>query len=362
MGLHKIFEEETTRNKWHVRCQCGHPQELDWLIHFVHLENDQWVLNHPSGQPVCIKCGDPFDRLGAGTWVAENPESTTSGYHIPKLFAAPQERTIHEMLDRWIKAQGSPHKLAIFYRFDLGLPYVEATAKIGISDILKAATPKVVYYPTVEQAKGTRFEYPVVIGVDQPGYMAIEQIRDGQRQLIHASKFSRWADLEEAMAVFNAAVVVIDEGGGDWLAGEGAQALRKRHPNRVFTCKYTDLGKEDNKRMYHHEPGGRIIANRQESLDFTAQAYRNGGIALPTFVTQICNGEFVSHLLSSVRVMVDKGEFRWPRWNKGPHGDDYRHADNYALIASLIYKNRGAQAEPHVLTAAEVALFNQAFG
>jgi len=139
---------------------------------------------------ICRACKKPIEDnvRRKGKWVAQNPDSKVSGYHISHLMCpwiSPEE-IIED-------SKGDP---AYFNNFVLGKPYSPGDLSVTRTTILDIWTPK-------SLDNGDRF-----IGIDV-GNIKHYVIRSGQG-LIKVGRFSTWAELDEIIAFWKPKSGVID--------------------------------------------------------------------------------------------------------------------------------------------------------
>ena len=111
--------QKSDQRRYCVPCpHCGERQPLEW-------SGLRWNAGAGSRREgvsyVCRECGVLIDEhhktamIAAGTWVPENPDATTRGYHLNALYyqlgLGPRWADLVEM---WLNAQNDPAKLKTF--------------------------------------------------------------------------------------------------------------------------------------------------------------------------------------------------------------------------------------------------------
>jgi len=141
-GIHAEWLKSDQR-EWHVECQCGHEQILDWYTHFVKDTGDGYTLRHPAGMPICEECKEPFNRLGSGQWIALNPGVGAHGYRISRLFTNKSKndsaQDILKLFKNFLEAQNDPTSLQNFYNNYLSVTYENIDFKITEELLQKCA-------------------------------------------------------------------------------------------------------------------------------------------------------------------------------------------------------------------------------
>lgn len=169
--------------------------QKEWVITCLKCK-DEHYLSFPESvdieakRYVCRACKEPIssDVIRNGKWIAQNPGSEISGYHISHLMCP------------WISAKeviedslGDP---AYFNNFVLGLPYSPGDLSVNKSTILDLWTPK-------SLDVGPRF-----IGIDV-GNIKHYSIRTA-KGIIKIGKFSQWSELDDILAFWKPSAGVID--------------------------------------------------------------------------------------------------------------------------------------------------------
>lgn len=172
---------KSDQKEWTITCpECKDQHYLVWP-ESVDIEKKQYI---------CRACKAPLPDSARrkGKWVAQNPESKISGYHISHLMCC------------WISAaeviedsEGDP---AYFNNFVLGKPYSPGDLSVTKTTILDLWTPKILDI-------GPRY-----IGIDV-GNIKHYVIRT-RKGIIKIGKFSKWSDLDDILKTWKPAAGVID--------------------------------------------------------------------------------------------------------------------------------------------------------
>jgi len=175
--------------------QWNKSDQKEWTITCPHC-NDEHFLSFPESIDlekkcyICRACKQPIadDVRRQGKWVAQNPGSKISGYHISHLMCP--WITPEEIID---DSQGDP---AYFNNFVLGKPYSPGDLSVSKTTILDLWTPK-------DLNTGNIF-----LGVDV-GNIKHYVIRS-ERGLIKIGRFSAWSELDDLIAYWKPKSGVID--------------------------------------------------------------------------------------------------------------------------------------------------------
>lgn len=327
-GIHAEWLE-TDQKEWHVDCQhCGTEHILDWYLHFVEPYHSTWKLRNPEGYPICTKCGKPFDRLGPGRWVAMNPgPHKPSGYRITRLFVNKhgnkQNKDIHLLFKKFIKAQNNPTALQNFHNNYLAVTYENVDFKLSTTALQRS----------VWQGEEFEFDpeiYRTVMGVDQGKKFTcvISMVWDGELIDVHYTNVDTWDDVKRLEREWNVACTVVDaQGGGYAEVREFVQEMGHR-----WMCYYRTKDQIKGTDAYNLKYDDSIVeTNRTEILDLTVKAILDNKAHVRADFAFADSKEFVAQMQESSRVTDDKGR---PIWTKGK--DHYFHASAYRYLAYKI--------------------------
>lgn len=169
--------------------------QKEWTITCPHCKDEHFLMWPESIDMekkcyICRACKKPIDDdvRRAGKWVAQNPSSKTSGYHISHLMCC------------WIKAEeiiddsvGDP---AYFNNFVLGKSYSPGDLAVSKTTILDLWTPK-------DLNDGNLF-----LGVDV-GNIKHYCLRSA-KGIIKIGRFSAWSELDDIIKFYKPKSGVID--------------------------------------------------------------------------------------------------------------------------------------------------------
>lgn len=113
---------------YHVPCpHCGHYQKLVWknLNYSENPEKPEYVCEECAA---CITESHKFNMLLKGKWVAENPTSTTAGFHINTLYSV--HMSWKELVEEWLLAKGNRYKLQVFINSRLAETWDESGDRV----------------------------------------------------------------------------------------------------------------------------------------------------------------------------------------------------------------------------------------
>lgn len=341
-SIGRAFDRSDAK-EWFVRCKCGHQQTLEWFRHFVtKLKGGNYKLKDKKGQPVCVECDKPFDRLGSGKWKATNPKGRGSGYHISKLFTPSAD--IMELFGTFTEASYDHTKLTIFYGSELGLYYVPKSAKLTYDDLM-ACIPEELYEwaeheEVVEDKYGNEktISHTVVMGVDVGAVLHVKASiidEDDCRVAARIETLAGWGELQELCDELNPDVVVIDAQPEVHKVAEFAEDSG----HNVWVCRFGS--QELTKPMtldWDKEPKV-IMANRTAVFDGAFASIKKGEMLLPACAEFV--DDFFDQMCVPKRQREEKpnGATRYI-WSKGV--DHYRLADVYEWVAAQVLESTGA--------------------
>jgi len=169
--------------------------QKEWCITCPHCKDEHFLIFPDSIDLekkcyICRACKKPIDDdvRRNGRWVAQNPGSSISGYHISHLMCC------------WIKAseiiedsEGDP---AYFNNFVLGKPYSPGDLSVSRTTITDLWTPK-----DIRTGK-------IYLGVDV-GNIKHYVIRS-EKGVLKIGRFTAWSDLDDIIAFWKPTAGVID--------------------------------------------------------------------------------------------------------------------------------------------------------
>jgi len=316
---------QSDQKEWHVTCNaCGYEQILDWYTHFVTPHEGTWRLRDPLGQPVCLECQKPFDRLNYGRWIAMNEGSRVSGYRISRLFVDKKKKPndIIYLFHRFLGAQNNPTALQVFHNNVLAVTYSNTDFKLTTEILRRAAYENIVEFdPTL---------FRTVMGVDQGKYFTcvISMVWDGELIDIHYANVKRWADVEQLEQDWHVVCTVVDAQGGGYAETRDFVAAKGHR----WMCYYRP--KDQIKNEYNQKYEEQIVeVNRTEVLDTVVKFIieKKRRVRKEIVCSAIGQSPYMQQMIASSRVL-DAGDR--PVWTKGK--DHYFHATAYNHVAYWI--------------------------
>lgn len=182
-------ERDELDQQWHKSDQ------KEWVITCPKCKDEHYLVwpdsvNLEAKYYQCRACKEKIDAdvIRQGKWVAQNPGSKVSGYHISHLMCP--WITVEEIIE---DSEGDP---AYFNNFVLGKPYSPGDLSVTRSTILDIWTPK-------NLDEGDRF-----IGIDV-GNIKHYEVRT-HKGTIKLGRFSSWDDLEDILTFWKPKAGVID--------------------------------------------------------------------------------------------------------------------------------------------------------
>ena len=324
-GIHKEFLD-SDQKEWHVDCdKCGHEQILNWYEHFVAPVGSSWELKHRSGAPICSHCGQDFDRLDNGRWVALNPGiGKASGYRITRLFIN-KKKDPNDMVflfHKFMKAQNNPTALQNFHNNYLGEPFENFDFKVTREVLMRS-----VYDNSKNLFEYDPLTFRTVMGVDQGKLFTcvISMVWGGELIDIHYANVKRWADVTKLETDFNVIQTVIDAQGGGYAE---TRDFVKASGNR-YMCYYRPKDQVKGMYPYKIEYKDQVVStNRTEIIDLMVQQLLAKKAHVRADYEHADKGEFMKQMLESARITDTNGR---PVWTKGK--DHYFHASAYRYLA-----------------------------
>ena len=316
---------DSNQCEWFVKCHhCGAEQILDWYRHFVEKDGPSYKLRHSKGYPICTNCHKPFDRCGAGRWIAQKPESTISGYRISRLFVNKSSTDIvghpqDSLYVKFKKAVGSPTKMMNFHNNYLGVTFDNYEYKLTEALMQKAAAEVPVEFES---------NYRTLVGIDQGRLftVVISVVVDGVLYDVSYTVCNTWDELEALITTMNAETVVIDAQGGGYA---DTRAFVRRQANR-WMCYYRP--KDQVKTEYNLKYEENVVeTNRTEILDTMVNQFRDDKIVIRSDWKSACAGAYADEMQVPQRKVDAAGR---AVWTKGT--DHFFHAAAYRTLALMI--------------------------
>lgn len=306
-GIDRAFQE-TDQRYWLMKCErCGEYTCLEDTFPDCLLEIDGRVIR------ACRKCQGELDP-SIGEWVAKKPGvADKRGYHYSQLFS-------HYVNPADILYQfRTTSNLTDFYNLKIGIPYVEATNRLSISEVLDLCGSDGI----ASQDSG-----PCCMGVDQGNTLHVvigKKSTSRVEKILHLGIYTHWEELDRLMKNFNVSRCVVDA----LPETRNARAFAERFKGKVFLNYY----QEHQKGKYAwNEKELMVSCNRTESLDASHNEIMQGKIILPKRceITE----EFAQHLHNTAKRLEEDEETGSKRYiyvKLGP--DHFRHAFNYMSMA-----------------------------
>ena len=266
---------------------------------------------------ICKKCHRELPLTSKIEWVPKVLESNVLGYHFSQLFS--YYVNPWKLLDQFRKKR----ELTTLFHDKLGIPYVEAEARLEIKDILALC--------------GSNLQFnahpgPCGMGIDQPKveggkFHVIIAYRETNQPCIVARICIRntWNEIYDLMNTYNVSRCVVDA-----LPDQAkAREFAKVHSGRVFLCYYSDKQKGAPK---WNDVDWIVSVDRTESLNSSTRAFHESKVYLPRLDDEIKT--FARHCHNIARKKdedKDSGQIRHVWVKTG--SDHYRHAFNYLYLA-----------------------------
>lgn len=179
-----ILDQEwhkSDQKEWCITCPSCHIEHFLVYPDSIDLERKIYI---------CRLCKVPIsdDIRRNGRWVAQNPESKISGYHISHLIAT--KITAEEVIT------DSEADQEYFYNFVLGEPYNPGDLSVSRSTLLDIWTPK-----SLETGN-------YYIGIDVGNIK--HYVLGSEKGIIKVGKFTNWQDLDDILTFYKPKAGVID--------------------------------------------------------------------------------------------------------------------------------------------------------
>ena len=314
-GIDHMYQQSDQR-VWMVECKhCGKEASLD-------LEFPDSLRRRPDGTVYrcCIKCsGEVYPRHGR--WEAQYPSRSKDivGWWISQLNSIYVDPT--HILNLY---EDPPHgDLSEVMNSKLGRAYIPAENKITEQEVFSCCG---------QDSMLSRHDGPTCMGVDvglKLHTVIAERRTRNTLKIIKVGRYDSFNDLHDLARDFNVKSAVID------LFPEKRKVVEfgKNERFSVFGCNYIETAVGN----IHWDEKGRIVkGNRTEICDMSHQLIaEQGRLEIPRRNAEIA--QFARECASIAKVLVDKKDtglstFRYRK--VGTKADHYRHALNYALLAS----------------------------
>jgi hypothetical protein len=325
-GISKEFLE-SNQSEWHVECEhCGCKQVLDWYRHFIEssgTDSKNWCLKDSDGRPICQTCQQPFNRLNDGQWIALNPDSTTSGYHISQLFVNKNgsSKDILDLFAKFQSAQNSPTALQNFHNNYLGITFEHSDFKVT-DDVLNRCHYQgdIQFDPKL---------YRTVMGVDQGKTFTcvISMVWENEIIDVYYAQVKRWSDVVDLEQKFNVTSTVVDAQGGGYAEVRDFISNAEHR----YACYYRPKDQIKTP-LYNLKQAEQIVeVNRTELLDTVVKRFIDNRTHTRSDWQSVLDGEYKKQMTASSRIIDAGGR---PVWTKGD--DHFFHATAYCHLAKLV--------------------------
>jgi hypothetical protein len=317
--------KNSDQKEWYIECSsCGKHIHPDFLKHVLRQIDDvDWVIRDldydpTSGkdiQPICDKCGKPFDRFAPGEWV-EFQKHFISGYRISKMFSTAV--TIREVAERFAEGLVNETKMQRVYNADFGMAYTAKGAKIDEQMLLDCVK------------EGFRMQSGLkdgvsVMGIDVGSVLNViifKIINKEKMAAVYIGIDHELEDLVELWRRYRVKCAVID----GLPEGRLSKKLCRTFPGafRWFHAnEQKDRVNADDKIIH---------ANRTQMLDEVKEFCLTKRIVLPENAPNV--PEFFRQMTASTRVYNEKRECY--EWVEGSEPDHYMFSTAFGILARKI--------------------------
>ena len=322
---------KSDRKEWHIRCRCKKWVKPEFFVNVVQeVENNDYVLCDDKWDEnstrdinmICQHCGKPLDKFGEGEWVAENPKSRVSGYHVSKLFSTNMPLT--KIVQRFQDGLKDDSKLQRFYNGDLGVAFTGKGSKLSY-DLLNDCK--------ADYTMPDKSSLPCVMGVDVGNvcHVKIGELQpDKKLRIVYIGTVSTEEDIMNLYRQYKCKVGCIDAMPERRMSKKLATVLRG-----MFTVYYGDVKVE---RISIDDKV--VVVDRTSTLDGVREAVLTQQIILPKNADKLVPlrpdgvSEYYYEMCTSTRIYNE--EKKRYAWVEGTAPDHFMHATNYMLIAKRI--------------------------
>ena len=329
LGIDKRYKMSDQR-QWLVPCDgCNH-----WWC--MEEQFPEILRRQPDGRVIraCLKCSRELD-ISRGEWVPTYP--SRSAYHVGYWWSQlnSARKSPGKILYQFEHPEDYEGGIADFYRYVLGLAYLDADQGLTAADVLLRCT---------NDPPATLSSRPTVMGVDVGKVLHVTigyRLGLESYQVIAALVVESWPELKQVAKAFNAGVTVIDS----MPELSKARDYQRAAPGEVWLCQYI----ESVRGMSFERKTGIVSVNRTEALDDSLFIVRTPGrlrLPRPSRMVQW----FATEVANSVKVVTKDpgtGKVHARYMETGP--DHFRHSLSYFLIgarrSSPILKETQVQAD-----------------
>lgn len=334
--------QRSDQRKWHVTCPgCGLVQELDWW------KNVRWTTPRIEGVQrggedkgwrdkgdiedvwrACRECGQRFeaDVIGAGEWIATQPESNRIGYHVARLIVPSCD--LRAMVEA--SRETRPSEVIAFYNNDLGLPYATTETCLDEATILAACAEGGELLQSVRIGPGFYRTAGIDVASERDLNVRVsELVAGGGRRAIWIGTLGSWGAVKSLMEQLHVTYFCVDSN-PERRPGRGLIAAL---PGRGCLVEY---GGPREAAIRYKEQENIVRVNRTEAIDAMMDSIRlMRNIPLrqppPGYVEQL--------QAPRRRAVIDKQEQVVRTYvSQGP--DDYAHAEVFDMVAGEMLRMR----------------------
>lgn len=268
---------------------------------------------------VCPRCHAQVRRAD-GEWIAQNPGSRISGYHLSQLYGPAMDAP--RIARKWIQAQRRPSAMANFYISVLGLPHAGDRQPIT-EEILARHCGEWSPSPS-----GRAENLPTGVafgGIDVGDLCHLVIARrgdDGVFRVTWAEETGSWETMERRLREYDVRMVVVDAMPYKTSAKALVRSF-KRGAICYMSASQTRYGIEDGET----DPVHAINCDRTEATDILVDALSAGDLVLPRAGDEI-TGHIKGHLKNLVKDRRADGSYEYK------HGLDDHFAR--ALVMMLL--------------------------
>lgn len=309
--------QSSDQRHWFLRCDsCGKHSCLE-------LEFPACLQRRPDGKAerICVHCKAEIRPL-TGQWVPmrKDPAIRRTGFYVSQLNSPTVSPT--EILDEYERKQRDGEDLTEFYNSRLG------RAHANIDDALEAP---LLLALCSNYDRATRSVGPTFAGIDVGKvchWVVGDKVTDDHLRILNWGTTSTLDDVADVLRRFGVHAYVVDQ-------------MAETHKVRSFCREFRGgFGCYYSQQIRNHvawdQRENTVTVNRTESLDRSHAVITQARLDMPRadtemreiLIPQLCN-------LARIHQVNDKTGKPEARWVvRGSKRDHYRHALNYAVIAS----------------------------
>ena len=312
---------------WWRKCECGvwNCPDLEFP-NYIELDRDGkgFCACKTCGKPLPLGVYDPnpehpgHDKHSC-EWRPDRPENKLwEGYHISKLNHPRVDP--YDMLSKFKRLQDSDGNLANFYKFDLGLPFIDADNQLNTTSVLDCCGNNLM-------SESTTHECAMGVDVGQTWHVVIG-VRIGKEkwEILKVARVGSIEEVQNLAIKYHVKSAVLDIRPYE----DTVRKFQSSYKGRVYLCEYSVNPMEeavwDNNRKI-------VKSYRTGLLDLTGRLITTKRIVLPRVNTEI--KEFAKQLCGTAKVLGENTRTHTPIYSYIKLGDDhYRHALGYFYLAA----------------------------